>query len=75
MEVAGQLRSRVSHFYRAAAAPLGPDGLRRHAESHQELLDVIASGDRRAAEKAMEKHIQAAAQRIADARLTRPEEM
>jgi DNA-binding GntR family transcriptional regulator len=74
MEVAGQLRSRVSHFYRAAAAPLGPDGLRRHAESHQELLDVIASGDRRAAEKAMERHIQAAAQRIAEARLTRPEE-
>ena len=74
MEVAGQLRSRVSHFYRAAAAPLGPDGLRRHAETHQELLDLIASGDRRAAEKAMEKHIQAAAQRIADARLTRPEE-
>jgi DNA-binding GntR family transcriptional regulator len=74
MEVAGQLRSRVSHFYRAAAAPLGPDGLRRHAETHQELLDLIASGDRRAAERAMEKHIQAAAQRIADARLTRPEE-
>lgn len=74
MEVAGQLRSRVSHFYRAAAAPLGPNGLRRHAESHQELLDVIGSGDRRAAERAMERHIQAAAQRIADARLTRPEE-
>jgi DNA-binding GntR family transcriptional regulator len=74
MEVAGQLRSRVSHFYRAAAAPLGPDGLRRHAETHRELLDLIASGDWRAAEKAMEKHIQAAAQRIADARLTRPDE-
>lgn len=74
MEVAGQLRSRVSFFYRAAAAPLGPDGLRRHAATHQELLDLIASGDRRAAKEAMEKHIQAAAQRIADARLTRPEE-
>jgi DNA-binding GntR family transcriptional regulator len=75
MEVAGQLRSRVSHFYRAAAAPLGPDGLRRHAETHQELLDVIASGDVRAAEKAMEQHIHAAAQRIADAELTRAEEV
>jgi DNA-binding GntR family transcriptional regulator len=73
MEVAGQLRSRVSHFYRAAAAPLGPEGLRRHAETHQELLDLIASGDRRAAERGMERHIRAAAQRIADARLTRPE--
>jgi DNA-binding GntR family transcriptional regulator len=74
MEVAGQLRGRVTHFYRAAAAPLGPDGLRRHAETHQELLDVIASGDLRAAEQAMEQHIRAAAQRIADAQLTRAEE-
>ena len=74
MEVAGQLRSRVTHFYRAAAAPLGPDGLRRHAETHQELLDVIVSGDLRAAEEAMEQHIRAAAQRIADAQLTRTEE-
>jgi DNA-binding GntR family transcriptional regulator len=74
IDVVGQLRSRVSHFYRAAAAPLGPDGLHAHAETHQELLDVIASGHRRAAEKAMERHIQAAARRIADARLTRPEE-
>jgi DNA-binding GntR family transcriptional regulator len=74
MEVAGQLRGRVSHFFRAAAAPLGPDGMRRHAETHQELLNVIASGDRRAAEDAMERHIRAAAQRIADARLTQTEE-
>jgi DNA-binding GntR family transcriptional regulator len=74
MEVAGQLRSRVTHFYRAAVAPLGPDGLRRHAETHQELLDVIVSGDLRAAEEAMEEHICAAAQRIADAQLTRTEE-
>jgi DNA-binding GntR family transcriptional regulator len=74
VEVAGQLRSRVSHFFRAAAQSLGPDGMRRHAEAHQELLDVIASGDQRAAEGAMERHIRAAAQRIADARLTRVEE-
>jgi DNA-binding GntR family transcriptional regulator len=74
IEVAGQIRGRVSHFYRAAAAPLGPDGLRRHAATHQELLDLIASGDRLAAERAMENHIRAAAQRIADAQLTRTEE-
>lgn len=74
VEVAGQLRGRVSHFFRAAAAPLGPAGMRRHAQSHQELLDVIASGDLRAAEEAMERHISAAARRIADARLTQHEE-
>ena len=48
------MRSRTSHFYRAAAASLAPDELRRHAYSHQELLDVIASGDVRAAERAMQ---------------------
>jgi len=74
VEVAGQLRGRVRYFLRAAAAPLGPSGMRLHAESHQELLDVISSGNQRAAEQAMERHISAAAQRIADARLTQREE-
>jgi DNA-binding GntR family transcriptional regulator len=74
VDVAGQMRSRTSHFYRAAAASLGPDEVRQHADSHQELLDVIASGDRQAAELAMQDHVQQAAQRIADAQLTRTEE-
>ena len=74
VELAAQMRSRTSHFYRAAAASLGPDEVRRHATSHQELLDVIASGDARAAERAMQQHVQQAARRIADAQLTRPEE-
>jgi len=74
VEVAGQLRGRVRHFLRAAAAPLGPSGMRLHAQSHQELLDIISSGNQRAAEQAMERHISAAAQRIADARLTQREE-
>ena len=74
VELAAQMRSRTSHFYRAAAASLGPDEVRRHADSHQQLLDVIASGDRRAAERAMQQHVEQAAQRIADAQLTRTEE-
>jgi DNA-binding GntR family transcriptional regulator len=74
VELAAQMRSRTSHFYRAAAASLGPDEVRRHADSHQQLLDVIASGDRRAAERAMQHHVEQAAQRIADAGLTRTEE-
>ena len=74
VELAAQMRSRTSHFYRAAAASLGPDEVRRHADSHQQLLDVIASGDRRAAERAMQHHVEQAAQRIADAQLTRTEE-
>ncbi len=74
VELAAQMRSRTSHFYRAAAASLGPDEVRRHADSHQQLLDVIASGDRRAAERAMQQHVEQAAQRIADAGLTRTED-
>jgi DNA-binding GntR family transcriptional regulator len=74
VELAAQMRSRTSHFYRAAAASLGPDEVRRHAESHQHLLDLIASGDRRAAERAMQHHVEEAARRIADAQLTRTEE-
>jgi DNA-binding GntR family transcriptional regulator len=71
VELAAQMRSRTSHFFRAAAASLGPDEVRRHADSHQQLLDVIASGDRRAAERAMKQHVEQAAQRILDAGLTR----
>jgi DNA-binding GntR family transcriptional regulator len=71
VESAAQMRSRISHFYRAAAASLGADEVRRHADSHQQLLDVIASGDRRAAESAMKDHVEHAARRIADARLIR----
>jgi DNA-binding GntR family transcriptional regulator len=71
VEVAGQMRSRTSHFYRAAAASLGPDEVRKHADSHQDLLTIIASGDRRAAELAMARHVEQATRRIADAQLTR----
>jgi len=69
VEVAAQMRSRTNHFFRAAAASLGPDEVRQHAESHQELLDVIASGNVRAAERAMQRHVQAAAKRITEAKL------
>lgn len=67
LDVAAQMRGRTNHFFRAAAASLGPDELRRHAESHQLLIDVIASGDRVAAERAMKMHIETAAHRIAEA--------
>ena len=73
VELAAQMRSRTSHFYRAAAASLEPDEVRGHADSHQRLLDVIASGDQRAAERAMQQHVEQAAKRIADAGLARKE--
>ena len=75
IELAAQMRSRTSHFYRAATASLGlgSDEVRRLADSHQQLLDIIASGDLRAAERAMQQHVEQAARRIADAQLTRTE--
>jgi DNA-binding GntR family transcriptional regulator len=74
VELAAEMRSRTSHFYRAAAASLGSDEVRKHADSHQVLLDVIASGDRRAAERAMQQHVEQAAKRIADSQLVPTEE-
>jgi DNA-binding GntR family transcriptional regulator len=68
--VSAQMRSRTSHFYFAAAAALAPGQLRHHTVSHQQLLDVIASGDLDAAEQAMQRHIEDAASRIAAAHLT-----
>jgi len=65
LELAAQMRSRTNHFFRAAATSLGPTAAVQHAESHQRLLDVIASGDRRAAERAMRNHVEAATRRIA----------
>jgi DNA-binding GntR family transcriptional regulator len=69
VDVAGQMRSRMNHFFRAAAASLGPDEVRQHAEGHQELLDVIASGNIGAAERAMKQHVREAAKRITEAKL------
>lgn len=69
LELVAQLRGRLNHFFRAAALALEPDDVRRHAESHQALLDVIVSGDRAAAERAMRRHVETATSRIAHATL------
>jgi DNA-binding GntR family transcriptional regulator len=67
VELSAQMRTRTSHFYLAAATSLAPNELRMHARSHQHLLDIIASGDQRAAEQAMQQHIEDAARRISKA--------
>jgi DNA-binding GntR family transcriptional regulator len=70
VEISAQMRGRTSHFYRAAAETLAPDELRYHAHSHQQLLDIIASGDLDAAEREMQRHVQDATRRIAQAKLS-----
>ena len=67
IEVAAQMRGRTNRFFRAAASSLPVDDLRKHAETHQHLLDVIASGTPTAAATATRRHVEIAARRIAEA--------
>ena len=67
IEVAAQMRGRTNRFFRAAATSLPVDDLCKHAESHQHLLDVIASGTPAAAAAATRQHVEIAAHRIAEA--------
>jgi DNA-binding GntR family transcriptional regulator len=67
LEVAAQLRGRIARFLAAATRLLEPDDLRAHAESHRRLVDALASGDGRAAQRAMRRHVEIAARRIARA--------
>jgi DNA-binding GntR family transcriptional regulator len=64
LELAAQLRGRVSRFLSEATRLLDDDGLRMHARSHARLVDALASSDRAAAQRAMRSHVMTAARRI-----------
>jgi DNA-binding GntR family transcriptional regulator len=64
IDLASQLRGKINGFLRATTLALAQDELERHAASHHELLDVIASGDADAAQQEMVAHIEIAADRI-----------
>jgi DNA-binding GntR family transcriptional regulator len=64
-DFAAQLRGRINGFLRAATTALEADALQEHARSHAQLLDAIARGNVAAARRAMAKHIELAADRIA----------
>jgi DNA-binding GntR family transcriptional regulator len=63
-ELAAGLRGRIHAFLRAATMTLAPKDLERHARTHQQLLDAIASGKPDAARAAMADHIHTAVDRI-----------
>ncbi|GAA1845353.1 GntR family transcriptional regulator [Actinomadura bangladeshensis] len=63
-EVVTGLRGRIGAFLRAATAALEPEALERHASSHDELLDAIASGDAEAGCAEMSRHIELATERL-----------
>ena len=67
LEVAAGLRGRIERFLRAANAALAPDELRQHAQSHVELVELLASGDHDAVAAAMRRHILLGAERVARA--------
>jgi DNA-binding GntR family transcriptional regulator len=67
LEVVAQLRGRIARFLAAATRLLEPDDLRAHAESHRRLVDALAGGDARAAQRVMRRHVEIAARRIARA--------
>ena len=65
LEVSTQLRGRIRRFLVAAAENLDRAELVAHAETHRELVDVLAAGTPAAARRAMRRHIEIAADRIA----------
>jgi DNA-binding FadR family transcriptional regulator len=67
LEVAAGLRGRIERFLRAANTALAPDELRQHAQSHVELVELLASGDHDAVAAAMRSHILLGAERVARA--------
>jgi DNA-binding GntR family transcriptional regulator len=65
LELASQLRGRISHFLLAATSALDPEDLVAHAQSHAALADLLAGGDVEAAVVGMRRHIEVARDRIA----------
>jgi DNA-binding GntR family transcriptional regulator len=68
-DVAAGVRGRILAFLHAATLPLPVAELRRHAATHGELVDAIASGDPGRAEREMARHIAIATERIRTALL------
>lgn len=64
MEVVSGLRSRVSRFLYEATSVLPQEWAHRHVDSHDEMIDVLKSGDVDAAQREISQHILAAKQRI-----------
>lgn len=66
-EVSSQLRGRIAGFLRAANAALVPAEQEQHVQSHQEIVDALASGDPERARTVVAAHITRAAARITPA--------
>lgn len=63
-EINTQLRGRISGFIHAANAALTLEEQEAHVQSHQVIVDAIASGDPERARTVIEEHMTQALQRI-----------
>ena len=64
IEVVSGLRARFSRFLYEAASALSQEQAHRHVDSHDELIDILKSGDVMAAQAEITRHILAAKERV-----------
>ena len=64
LEVVSSLRSRISRFVYEATTALSQERAHRHVDSHDEMIDILKSGDVPAARAEVTRHILAAKERI-----------
>lgn len=64
LEVVSSLRSRISRFLYEANSALPATQLTTHVDSHDDLIEVIKTGDVATAQNEMEKHVLGAKDRI-----------
>lgn len=64
LEVVSGLRSRISRFLSEATSALPASELTTHATAHNQLIDILSSGDLERAQDAITTHIIGAKQRI-----------
>ncbi len=64
IEVVSSLRARLSRFLYEAASALSQQHAHRHVDSHDELINILKSGDVAAAQAEITQHILAAKERV-----------
>ena len=64
IEVVSGLRARLSRFLYEAASALPRENANRHVDSHDEMINILKSGDVAAAQAEITQHILAAKERI-----------
>ena len=75
LEVVSSLRSRISRFLYEANSALSPTQLMVHANTHNDLIEIIKAGDVVAAQDEIERHVLGAKDRIVTYCKLMPEEV